>query len=370
MLFLNKPTLVLNKTKCLANIQFMVDKAHRLGVVLRPHFKTHQSLEIGSWFRDKGVTRIAVSSVPMASYFTSDGWDDITIALPFVPQQFTQINELAKHKQLTILASTVNGAIEIARLIKIEVNVILEIDTGQERSGFKPKDNAGIESSIRRIVDKGNLTFSGFLTHAGHSYKANSNEIEILNQKAISELVELKNQWIGEFPNISLSYGDTPTSILANRFDGLDELRPGNFVFFDMQQASKGVCSTNSIAVALLCPVVAVYPSDCKIIIWGGAVHLSKDSYSLPNGLVSFGAVCKVNDDLTWDNPIEGLFIESISQEHGLIRAKHAQLIENFKEGDFVAILPAHACLTADAMGDYFVIGQGTVESFRKRVHY
>ena len=28
----------------------------------RPHFKTHQSAEIGSWFRDFGVTRITVSS--------------------------------------------------------------------------------------------------------------------------------------------------------------------------------------------------------------------------------------------------------------------------------------------------------------------
>ena len=55
--------------------------ANKNNLVLRPHFKTHQSIEIGNWFKEKGVTSITVSSIKMAEFFSSE-WDDITIAFP------------------------------------------------------------------------------------------------------------------------------------------------------------------------------------------------------------------------------------------------------------------------------------------------
>ncbi len=368
MLIISQPTLVLDKAKCLKNIGFMTSKASQLGISLRPHFKTHQSIGVGRWFREFGVNRIAVSSLPMANYFATDGWDNITVAVPFVPQQADTANQLAKTISLTLIASSVNGAKAIFENITGSVYVLIEIDTGQGRSGFNPTDFDGIEGAIRIIAKSKNLTFAGFLTHAGHSYKAKSSDIELLNAMAIFEVGELKKRWINSFPQITISYGDTPTSVLASSFEGIDELRPGNFTFFDMQQSSRGVCSPNSIAVALVCPVIAVYANECKAVIWGGAVHLSKDSFLQPDGKPSFGAVCNVNTDLSWSRPIDGLYLESVSQEHGVIRAKNSQLLRNLKEGDLVAILPAHSCLTADSMGEFFVIGEGMISTMRKRV--
>ena len=364
---ISQPTLVIDKAKCLKNIGFMTSKATQLDIPLRPHFKTHQSVEVGRWFRELGVDRIAVSSLPMAKYFATDGWNNITVAVPFVPQQGEMANDLASKIELTLTASTVNGAKEISEKIFGNVNVMIEVDTGQGRSGFNPTNFKGIENAIELITKTNNLSFSGFLTHAGHSYKAKPSEIELLNAMAIFEVVELKKRWINRFPQITISYGDTPTSVLASNFDGVDELRPGNFTFFDMQQSSRGVCSPSSIAVALVCPVIAVYADECKAVIWGGAVHLSKDSYLLRSGEASFGAVCNVNSDLSWSSPIDGLFLESVSQEHGVVRAKNSQLLRNLKEGDLVAILPAHSCLTADTMGEYLVLGEGMVGTMRKR---
>ncbi len=56
-----KPTLILDKEKCLHNIKFMTGKAKKHHLKFRPHFKTHQSAEIGNWFRDFGVKSIIVS---------------------------------------------------------------------------------------------------------------------------------------------------------------------------------------------------------------------------------------------------------------------------------------------------------------------
>ena len=71
------PTLVINKSISLNNLDRMIDVANKNNLVLRPHFKTHQSLEIGNWFKEKGVTSITVSSISMADFFSSE-WDRCT----------------------------------------------------------------------------------------------------------------------------------------------------------------------------------------------------------------------------------------------------------------------------------------------------
>src|SRR5664279_4243936 len=76
------PTLLVDKQKCLANIKFMSDKAKKNNSTFRPHFKTHQSIEIGNWYKEFGVEKITVSSLRMAEYFTNTGWSDITVAFP------------------------------------------------------------------------------------------------------------------------------------------------------------------------------------------------------------------------------------------------------------------------------------------------
>jgi len=63
---ITKPTLILDEAKCKTNSAFMADKARRHNLELRPHFKTHQSLEIGRWFKDAGVKKITASSLDMA----------------------------------------------------------------------------------------------------------------------------------------------------------------------------------------------------------------------------------------------------------------------------------------------------------------
>ncbi len=80
---INRPTLIIDEKKARRNITFMADKAKKLNLIFRPHFKTHQSATIARWFREVGVKQIAVSSVAMAHYFYKHAWDDIHIAFPY-----------------------------------------------------------------------------------------------------------------------------------------------------------------------------------------------------------------------------------------------------------------------------------------------
>ena len=88
------PGVLINEDQARANIRTMAEKARRAGAVFRPHFKTHQSADVGRWFADEGVAAITVSSVAMAEYFAAHGWDDITIAFLLNPLEWGRIEVL------------------------------------------------------------------------------------------------------------------------------------------------------------------------------------------------------------------------------------------------------------------------------------
>ena len=105
-----KPTLLVDLRKCKANIAKMAQKAQKSRVIFRPHFKTHQSHEIGELFREVGITKITVSSVEMAFFFAQHGWNDITIAFPINILELEDINKLAQNIQLNLLLESVEVA--------------------------------------------------------------------------------------------------------------------------------------------------------------------------------------------------------------------------------------------------------------------
>jgi D-serine deaminase-like pyridoxal phosphate-dependent protein len=96
----------LDKTRALRNIERMAKKARSSGVRFRPHFKTHQSAQIGEWFKDHGVETITVSSVEMAVYFADHGWQDVTIAFPVNWREIDSINTLAARLRLHLLVDS------------------------------------------------------------------------------------------------------------------------------------------------------------------------------------------------------------------------------------------------------------------------
>ena len=61
MLNIEKPTLIINKDIVLSNINTLLQLSKKLSVSFRPHFKTHQSLEVGKWFKKLGINKITVS---------------------------------------------------------------------------------------------------------------------------------------------------------------------------------------------------------------------------------------------------------------------------------------------------------------------
>ena len=125
-----RPTLVVDKNICLRNIERMAKKAADHNVRFRPHFKTHQSAEIGEWFKPFGVEAITVSSVQMAEYFAANGWKDITIAFPLNIREIKNIDRLAANTRLGILVENLDAVNALNERITSKLNVWIKIDTG------------------------------------------------------------------------------------------------------------------------------------------------------------------------------------------------------------------------------------------------
>ncbi len=342
------PFLQINRLTVERNIDRMFDKIRKSNSIFRPHFKTHQSLEIGNIFRRKGIDKITVSSVSMAEYFAKDGWNDITIAFPVNLLEVEEINHLASSIQLNLLVDSAYSTSLLAEKLQHNVGVFIKIDTGYHRSGLLPEDPE-IDKIVTTLSNSEKLTFKGFLTHAGHTYSARGKESILgIMDDSKEKLNKLKAKYIDQFPEIISSYGDTPSCSMADDCSGFDEIRPGNFVFYDVMQYHIGSCSLDDIAVAIACPVVSVYPIRNEIIIYGGAIHLSKEFIEADNNFKLFGYVVEFTEN-GWSTPIPGAYVSSLSQEHGIIKMPQ-KFIDKFKPGDVLGILPVHSCLTVNLL--------------------
>lgn len=346
---MKKPTLLIDKNKCKENIRLMHKKALTHQLIFRPHFKTHQSLEIGKWFKELGINKITVSSLDMASYF-SDEWNDITVAFPTNINEIDTINELASKITINLAIENIESITYLSDNLKHKVNIFLKTDVGYHRTGIEPS-NIDLINDILDITNSNPLlSFIGFLGHAGHSYKCRTPEdIMKVHSSSLKIMAELKSQ----YPDAIISLGDTPTCSVSDEFTGVDEIRPGNFVFYDLTQNKIGSNSISQIAVAMACPIVAIHKKRSEIVVYGGGVHFSKDRLEDIEGTI-YGRVVEETEN-GWGNLIPNMYVNSLSQEHGIITVPK-DLIDNYTIGDHLLILPIHSCMTGNLMKKYKTI--------------
>ena len=363
---ITRPTLILDESKMMANLDRMIDKAARTGTELIPHFKTHQSKEIGDMVKGKGVKRITTSSMKMAEYFADQGWQDITIAFPFNPLEVEAANKLLKRGiQLTILISDPGLLPHISGRFKGQVQVMIEVDSGYNRSGIVSSNIEVYKEIIEMLSEDRNLMFYGLYCHPGHTYHTdNIEQIRQIWASSIKQMNVLKNALLPYHPQMKIRMGDTPGCTVVEEMEGVDEIGPGNFIFYDLVMNYLNVCDESDIAVAVACPVVAKYPDRNQIIIHGGAVHFSKDHLFDENEVRFFGELVILAED-GWSSIIPDARLTSLSQEHGMLSVSD-EVFESIEIGDVLGFLPIHSCLTANLMKSYLTIGGKVYEHMEK----
>ena len=355
---LNTPCLILDKTLLEKNCSLVRKKCVELKTNLRPHVKTPKSIEVAKIALDNEVGPITVSTLDEAEYFASSGFKDILYAVCIIPKKLARLDFVQKKYDCVI--RIVIDSILVAKAIvdysnshSTKFETLIEIDCGEGRSGLYVEDKKIVEiSKIFSECSKTNLV--GVLTHAGHSYSTD-NKVEIssiANKERDDALAAVKYFSTLNHNNPILSIGSTPTMLFASHLNNISEVRAGIYMFWDLAQASRGICKIEDIAVTVLASVIGHNHQKKKIIIDAGALALSKDISAnrfMPE--VGYGLVCDPNS-----GEHLGLNISEIHQEHGAIDISNSDWFDNLPIGSLVRVLPNHSCLTCAGHSSYNIL--------------
>ena len=367
ILDLDTPCLLLDRRRLDANLRRMAQRASALGVKLRPHLKTAKSADVAARVTDGNRLGITVSTLREAEYFAGHGATDIVYAVGIAPARLNQAAALmARGVDLKILLDTVTAA-EAVAAHGAPFKVLIEIDCGDHRGGVA-SDSPLLLAIADTISRAAAPSLSGVLTHAGHSYRVATAEAlaTVAEEERVAAVRAAHRLHEAGFPTDIISVGSTPTALFAASAAGLTEMRAGVYVFFDLDQQSRGVCRREEIALSVLATVIGHNVDAGKLLLDAGGLALSKDTGATAfRPEVGYGEVCAAIGCL----PLPGLYVTAVSQEHGHVPVPDAAVFDALPVGTKVRVLPNHACMTAAAYDEYVVIENGAVVERWPRVN-
>lgn len=241
----------------LSNVSQMQEFANTRGLDLRPHVKTHKCIEIGRLQIDAGACGITAGNIREAEVFAGGGFTDIFIAYPIwaAGSKAARIRHLAEsirlrvgvdsHAAIDRLADSMHGA--SARL-----QVVVEVDCGAHRSGVA----AELAGELARYATKVGLEPVGVYTYPGQGGSGPDARIPAADEQLAALATAVQSlQAVGIEP-VVVSAGSTPTVEFSDRAP-ITEIRPGEYVFYDLDNLRLGACAEDQVALFVAATVVS-----------------------------------------------------------------------------------------------------------------
>ncbi|MDP9836517.1 D-serine deaminase-like pyridoxal phosphate-dependent protein [Neorhizobium huautlense] len=347
---LNEPRVVIDEAVLRRNIEEMTALVGGRAA-LHPHIKTHKSLEIARLQKENGAAGFTTARPYEAAMLLRDGLFPVTLAYPLLNPQIIAglLREATSAEDIRFIADsdeTVDALIAGAKEAGRKATVFMKVDVGLHRCGVDPSTDTALKIAAA-ITGNPDLTFAGLLSHAGHAYGAgNAAAVTTIaeSELAIMTAMRQKLQNAGiEVPRVSI--GSTPTLVKNAGFEGVDEVRPGNYVFYDLTAVRLGLVERNNLALGVAARIIAV--NDHYAIANVGSKTLSSDLG--PHGTSatkSFGEAWMIGHDTP-------LPVAKLSEEHAFLEFFDTRP----KVGTPLLILPNHSCPVANLSGGMLALG-------------
>jgi D-serine deaminase-like pyridoxal phosphate-dependent protein len=330
------------------------------GKRLRPHSKTHKSVNLARLQLARGAVGICCAKLGEAEVFADAGIEDIRLPYPLNPVSADRVLALLDRTRLSFIvdhADVARGWSEAMHEAGREVDVLVKVDVGLHRCGIDPASHGAAEL-VARIAALPGLRFRGLLSHAGHAYGAtSSDDIAAIARAEASTLAALAAQVraLG-VPVEEISVGATPTTRFSAEEAQVTELRPGNYIYFDRMQVALGVATWDDCALTVLARVMTAHAPD-RVILDSGSKTLTSDLARGPGNTAGYGAVLSGLESTV---PDESLVIDRLSEEHAAVRALRPSRLE---PGDLVRIVPNHSCVVSNLVDSVWLVdGDEVVE--------
>lgn len=330
------PALVLDEAVLDRDIEATATAARERGLALRPHAKTHKSIEIARRQLAAGAIGLTVATVSEAEVFAAGGVRDLFIAYPLWldDEKAGRLRRLLETARVRIGVDSAASAERIAAAIpdRSALDVVVEIDSGHHRSGVPPVEAGAV---ARAAADAG-LDVAGVFTFPGHSYAADGRAAAARDEaRALADAVDSLGQEGIEARVVS--GGSTPSAAFADA-GVLTELRPGVSALGDAQQWEIGTMGVDSLAVTVLATIVS--RRGDHLIADAGSKVLSSDRGAASTGFGRLPAHPEAR-------------ITVLSEHHATITGVDLPV------GTRVRIAPNHVCVAVNLADEYRVLLAG-----------
>lgn len=319
------PALILHERILMKNIKTMQALADKMGIALRPHYKSVKCPAIAKLQIANGAKGITCAKLSEAQDLIDAGIEDILIANQIVDlQKIARAASLAKQCRLTVCVDQEENIEDLESAAAFADSVIyclVELDIGQNRCGRTSFEE--LLSLAKSIIKKEHLRFEGIQAYAGHL----AHETDYETRKAASDEANCKVAQLKEYflqngvPVKEVSGASTGTAGLKAG-SVYTEIQAGSYVFMDASYNRVKLPFENSLFV--LSTVISV--NDNLIVLDAGMKSCATDQ-GLPEFLGDLSG-CK----------------SRMSEEHCTVISPGHQ----YQVKDKIAYIPGHCCTTVN----------------------
>ncbi|MEZ4703401.1 MAG: alanine racemase [Rhodothermales bacterium] len=313
------------------NIETMAAYARSHDIKLRPHIKTHKSLHLAALQLEAGAIGLTVAKPGEAEVMARLA-GDILMAYPAVqPERCAVLAELAKTTTIRVgvdslyAAGILSGAASAARST---IGILVDIDVGLGRTGVQsPAEALQLAQHVDMLPG---LRLDGLMFYPGHIKSPADTHPEVLSGIDLL-LGETIAMWAAHgFEARIVSGGSTPTAYQSHFVSHATEIRPGTYIFNDMNTVRGGFVSLDECAAHIVCTVVSdAVPG--QVVIDAGSKTLTSD-------------LCGPAPDSGYGYVIEypEARISKLTEEHGQVDMSRYSTLP--RVGDRLTVIPNHIC--------------------------
>ncbi|WP_332762681.1 alanine racemase [Pseudarthrobacter sp.] len=319
------------------NIDRMQGFAARHHLDVRPHVKTHKCVEIGRRQVKAGAVGITAGNVGEAEVFAAAGFDDVFLAYPIWPSgtKGRRIRRLAESTRLRVGADNVaaiNGLADAMGAEPERLQIVIEVECGARRSGA-PAEAAG---DLALAARNRGLVPVGVFTYPGHGSAGPDARRGAAQDQDAALIAAVRSLSAAGVTAEVVSAGSTPT-VEFSTSSVITEIRPGEYVFNDLNNTRLGACTEDQIALFVAGTVVSDWVPD-QVILDIGTKALGREG-SPERG---YGGIAGTNAVLS-----------KLNEYHGFLPLPPGDFRPGV--GTVLPVVPNHVCPVVVNFEEYIV---------------
>ena len=347
---LDTPAMIIDLPLMEANIARLMGVFRGGSVHVRPHLKTVKCPELAQLLLAAGAIGGCVAKVSEAEIMAHAGIEDLLITSEIVGKpKLARLVALAReHRNVKVVVDSLVGVQALNQAMQdagLDINVLLDINVGQNRCGVSPGEEA--IALARQIGTMSNIHLIGVQGYEGHlQHIHDASERERLCRQSMRLLTNTASQLkeIG-FPIEIVTTGGTGTAEICASCDGVTEVQPGSFIFMDTDYRN-ALGSNYANALTILSTVIS-RPTAERAVVDAGLKSLSIDSgMPEPRGLA-------------------GVTYRPGGDEHGILTWHEGTQTpsERLDVGERIAFIPSHIDTTINLHDTYYAFRSGKLEA-------